>query len=55
MELGASHMEGYVLTNCAYILPYHVLHLFHCHTQNKFLINLLNLIQIHDQMNILKK
>ena len=20
------------------ILPYHVLHLFHCHTQNKFLI-----------------
>ena len=55
VELGASHMEGYVLTNCAYILPYHVLHLFHCDTQNKFLINWLNLIQIHDQMNILKK
>ena len=54
MELGASHMEGYVLTNCAYILPYHVLHLFHCDTQNKFLINWLNLIQIHDQMNIFK-
>lgn len=52
VELGASHMEGYVLTNCAYILPYHVLYLFYCDTQNKFLINWLNLIQIHDQMNI---